>query len=65
MGIWGKFTIFNIYNDRENNRTILALSKFHSKHASHLEEVPQGSAHMIWLGNFNRHHPYWDKPDDT
>jgi len=25
----------------------------------------QGSAHMIWLGNFNRHHPHWNKHDNT
>jgi len=64
-GAWGKLTIFNIYNDCEHNRTITALLKFQHKHVNQLERVLQGSAHIIWLGNFNRHHPHWDKPDDT
>ena len=21
--------------------------------------------YVIWLGDFNRHHPYWDNPSDT
>ena len=25
----------------------------------------QGLAHMIWLGDFNRHHPHWDKHNNT
>ena len=23
-----------------------------------------GTAHVLWLGDFNRHHPYWDDPHD-
>ena len=23
-----------------------------------------GTAHVLWLGDFNRHHPYWDDPRD-
>ena len=64
-GVWGKLTIFNIYNDCEHNNTIKTLSKFQHEHAELLEETPQGTAHTIWLGDFNRHHPYWDKHDDT
>ena len=26
---------------------------------------PAGTAHVLWLGNFNRHHPYWDDPNNT
>jgi hypothetical protein len=22
-------------------------------------------AHVLWLGDFNRHHPYWDDPRDS
>ena len=23
-----------------------------------------GTAHVLWVGDFNRHHPYWDDPHD-
>ncbi len=64
-GAWGKLTIFNIYNDCKHNRTITALLKFQHKHVNQLERVLQGLAHIIWLGDFNRHHLHWDKPDNT
>ncbi len=32
IGAWGKLTIFNIYNDREHNRTLTALSRFQHEH---------------------------------
>jgi len=30
-----------------------------------LEHSKDGAAHQIWLGDFNRHHPYWDDPRDS
>jgi hypothetical protein len=64
-GAWGKLSIFNIYNDCEHNDTIMALSKFQREHVNILERMEQGSAHVIWLGDFNRHHPHWDDHNDT
>ena len=64
-GKWGKLTIFNIYNECEKNNTIKALSEFHKNHSRMLEESDTGQAHVIWLGDFNRHHPYWDDLKDT
>jgi len=29
-----------------------------------LERVETEEAHIIWLRDFNRHHPYWDSPED-
>jgi hypothetical protein len=58
-GDWGKLTIFNIYNDCDHNNTITALSKFHHNNTNLLERTTQGpgrAAHVIWLGDFNRHH---------
>lgn len=63
-GIWGKLTIFNIYNDGNHNDTINALTKFQRDNADLLGNIEQGVAHMIWLGDFNRHHPQWDNHDD-
>ncbi len=55
---WGKITIFNIYNDGENNKTIRLLTEYHRRNKAILERTLQGEAHIIWLGDFNRHHPY-------
>ena len=63
-GIWGKVTIFNIYNDCNNNDTIKLLTRFYSRNRTQLEHADTGTAHTIWLGNFNRHHPLWDDPND-
>ena len=52
-------TIFNIYNNSTNNRTIEQLEHFL---ATSIREVcPSESDHMFWLGDFNRHHPLWDE----
>ena len=26
--------------------------------------MAKGTAHVVWVSNFNRHHPYWDDPHD-
>src|ERR1700677_4382633 len=57
-GAWGKLTIFNIYNDCDNNNTITTLSKFQHENPDLLGKVTQGAAHVVWLGDFNRHHPH-------
>ncbi len=61
---WGKTTIFNIYNDGESNETVRLLAEYHHRNRASLERTLQGEAHIIWLGDFNRHHPYWDSPED-
>ena len=63
-GTWGKITIFNIYNNCNNNDTIKLLSRFYSRNRTQLEHAETGTAHTIWLGDFNRHHPLWDDPND-
>jgi exonuclease III len=64
-GKWGKITIFNIYNDSSNNNTIKLLTSFTRQHQEEIEITDTGIAHIIWLGDFNRHHPYWDDPNNT
>jgi ribonuclease HI/exonuclease III len=63
-GLWGKLTIVNIYNDGGNDETVRLLSEFHHKNRNELERSDTGEAHVLWLGDFNRHHPYWDDPND-
>ena len=64
-GNWGKITVFNIYNNGESEETVRQLMEYHSNNRASLERTPQGEAHIIWLGDFNRHHPYWDNPEDS
>jgi Endonuclease-reverse transcriptase len=64
-GSWGKLTIFNVYNDSNSNKTLTLLTNFHQSNCSMLGREEQGDAHIIWLGNFNRHHPHWDDLSNT
>jgi hypothetical protein len=64
-GQWGKITIFNVYNDGECDETISLLTDYHRRNKEVLERSPMGEAHIVWLGDFNRHHPLWDNPEDT
>lgn len=57
-GNWGKLTIYNIYNNCDNNDTLLQLEAFNSAQAR--TSPPPGNINVgmhptIWLGNFNRH----------
>ena len=64
-GEWGKITIINVYNDCENDETVRLLAEFHRKNQNEIERTETGTAHVLWLGDFNRHHPYWDDPNDV
>ena len=67
-GSGGDLTIYNIYNDCKTNATIHQLELFARAVAA---TSSQGNANstdtqpIIWLGDFNRHHPHWDDPADT
>ena len=64
-GPWGKLNIFNIYNEGKSNGTLRMLAKFHDENQVMLGSSDPATSHTIWLGDFNRHHPYWDDPNDT
>lgn len=55
---FGSLSLFNIYNDCTNNDSILTLSTYLSTNLRLAR--PTGTDHMIWLGDFNRHHPLWE-----
>ena len=55
-------SIFNIYNDCTNNNTTTALQNYLSTHSS--EALPSPTDHMLWLGDFNQHHPLWETNDN-
>ena len=64
QGDWGKLTLINVYNDCDNDDTIHLLSEFHSRNQAELYQADVGTAHVLWVGDYNRHHPYWDDPRD-
>ena len=55
----GKCTIVNVYNDNNHNNTIEELERFLDANIQDLR--PSNEDHMVWLGDFNRHHPRWDE----
>lgn len=65
QGEWGKLFLLNVYNNCDNNDTIKALMNFHEKHGELTDQAGQANIHVIWLGDFNRHHQFWDDPNDT
>jgi endonuclease/exonuclease/phosphatase family metal-dependent hydrolase len=61
-GPYGKLTIFNIYNDCTHSRNEAILGNYIRRHANILTRTE--NHHMIWAGDFNRHHPLWDRDED-
>ena len=64
---WGQISLFNIYNDCTHDRTIRELMYFHRSNQNSLLGSAAGEPmhNIIWVGDFNRHHPAWDNPEDT
>lgn len=55
-------TIYNIYNACENADTLSLLQNHWLARTAN--GSPENSSNMIWLSDFNRHHPLWDSPED-
>jgi hypothetical protein len=64
-GEWGMLTVFNIYNDCKHNHTIELLSNFQRQRDGDELSQPRDNVHMVWLGDFNRHHLHWDNVADS
>ena len=66
-GNWGQLTLFNIYNDCIHDRTLHELMEYHRNNRRNLagSELGENTHHIIWVGDFNRHHLAWDRPEDT
>jgi exonuclease III len=65
IGAWGKITIFNIYLEGNSNETLKQLNVFYRRNLNLFEHADCGTAHIIWLGDFNHHHLLWDDPNDA
>jgi hypothetical protein len=55
----GSLTIINVYNEITNNDTTNWLDLFLTTNPRLVR--PSDSDLMIWLGDFNRHHPMWEE----
>src|SRR6266852_625901 len=64
-GLWGKLSIFNIYNDCQHNQMVNMLTNYHHRNMPSVGVNTSETMHCIWLGDFNRHHPHWDNSSDT
>ena len=58
----GVISIFNIYNDCSHSRNENILNSFLINNRNNL--LASERHHMIWAGDFNRHHPMWDNDND-
>ena len=54
----GYLSVFNIYNEITNNNTLRDLDLFYN-HNDRLIH-PTDSDGVLWLGDFNQHHPMWE-----
>jgi hypothetical protein len=54
----GYLSVFNIYNEITDNNTITCLDHFLDANI-HIAR-PSDADSMVWLGDFNRHHPMWE-----
>src|ERR1700679_1868337 len=62
-GTYGKLVIFNIYNDCTHQRNEEILCNYIESHTNELSR--DANHHMLWAGDFNRHHPLWDRDEDV
>jgi ribonuclease HI/endonuclease/exonuclease/phosphatase family metal-dependent hydrolase len=63
QGPYGTLSIFNIYNDCTHSRNEAALQEYIQNNANSI--LATENHHMIWAGDFNRHHPLWDRDEDV
>jgi hypothetical protein len=61
-GPYGKLTIFNVYNDCTHSRNERELGLYIQRNANLITRTD--NHHMVWAGDFNRHHPLWDRDED-
>jgi ribonuclease HI/endonuclease/exonuclease/phosphatase family metal-dependent hydrolase len=59
-GDFGNISIFNIYNDCKHSRNIRLLEQ--SLFLLNNRHRRDANTHLLWAGDFNRHHPMWDEP---
>jgi len=65
-GEFGEVRIINIYNDCTHSRTLECLERFLLTPTAPTTASNQNATkYDIWLGDFNRHDPLWENPDNA
>jgi exonuclease III len=59
----GNLSVINIYNEITNNDTTSCLDHFLNANPRLVR--PSITDNMIWLGDFNRHHPIWEEDTNS
>jgi len=59
-GDFGSVSFYNVYNACENSDTLFKLQDFWNQR--HPPQRSDNANNMVWVGDFNRHHPLWDDP---
>ena len=59
----GPVTFYNIYNACDNSDTLSLLQNQWSQWDPQNQQ--RENKQMVWLGDFNKHHPLWDALEDT
>jgi hypothetical protein len=62
-GPYGRCTIINIYNEGNSNQTLHLLTCFLIDNIHKIK--PTDNDHMLWLGDFNHHHPLWEEEHNS
>ncbi|KNZ72297.1 hypothetical protein J132_04091 [Termitomyces sp. J132] len=61
-GKFGFLSVFNMYNNCTHNMVLNDLSTYLST-SLHIAQPTPGN-HMLWLGDFNRHHSLWESANN-
>lgn len=56
----GDIDLYNLYNDAKNDDATSAMAD-----AMQIHKAQEEDRHTIWLGDFNRHHPFWDEEQNV
>lgn len=57
-----KLTIFNIYNDCTHSANLTRLRSYMRTERDSI--LGDDNSYVMWCGDFNRHHPLWDRDED-
>jgi hypothetical protein len=62
-GTYSSLSIFNIYNDCAHSRNKTKLQNYIQNNSNLI--LATDNHHMLLAGDFNRHHPLWDRDEDV
>ena len=61
-GKYGNLKVFSIYNACNNSNTLIMLREY--MHNTQIRVQGHQECHILWGGDFNWHHPMWDRDED-